>query len=101
MIIVTSDPLNTSSWITQYQLSAGPTVPMGNLVAEFEINLTNIITNPRGLFVANNEFYIASNSGEIYNVQKTSPYTVTYVTSIGRTVNGIAQNSSNWTIQFS
>jgi hypothetical protein len=85
LIIITSNSLNTSSWITQYPFQT----------------TSNIISNPRGLFVANSELYIASNSGEIYHVQKTSPYTITYVTSIGRTVNGIAQNSTNWTMQFS
>jgi len=97
LIIITSNSLNTSSWITQYPFQT----TSNDLVPEFEINLTNIISNPRGLFVANSELYIASNSGEIYHVQKTSPYTITYVTSIGRTVNGIAQNSTNWTMQFS
>jgi hypothetical protein len=98
LIIITTDSSNSSYWITQYPWSIFSS--LDPLIAEVEINLTNIITNPRGLFVISNEIYIATSIGEIYHIQKTSPYTVTYITSIGRTVNGIAQNYTNWTAQF-
>lgn len=98
LILVSTNSTNTQVYLNQYTFVTNTT---SLLTSEIEINLTNIISNPRGIFVINNEFYIATASGEIYQIQKTSPYTVTYITSIGRTVKGIAQDSINWTIQFS
>ena len=98
LIIITTNFSNTSVYLNQYPYVNNTT---SVLTSEVEVNLTNIISNPRGIFVASNQFYIVNASGEIYQIQKTSPYTVSYVTSIGRTVKGIAQDSTNWTIQFS
>ena len=98
IIIITTNFSNTSVYLNQYPYVNNTT---SVLTSEVEVNLTNIISNPRGIFVASNQFYIVNASGEIYQIQKTSPYTVSYVTSIGRTVKGIAQDSTNWTIQFS
>jgi len=98
LIMITTNSTNTAVYLNQYQYYNGNYFAL--LPSEVQVNLTNIISNPRGIFVASNEFYITTNSGEIYRIQKTSPYTVTYITSIGRTVKGIAQDSTNWNIQF-
>lgn len=98
LIMITTNSTNTAVYLNQYQYYNGNYFAL--LPSEVQVNLTNIISNPRGIFVASNEFYITTNLGEIYHIQKTSPYTVTYITSIGRTVKGIAQDSTNWTVQF-
>jgi len=98
LIMITTNSTNTAVYLNQYQYYNGNYFAL--LQSEVQVNLTNIISNPRGIFVASNQFYIATNLGEIYHIQKTSPYTVTYITSIGRTVKGIAQDSTNWTAQF-
>jgi len=99
IIAITTNVTNTNVWLSQYPFS---TSNYGvNLTSEVEINLTNIISNPRGLFVVSGEFYITTSTGEIYHIQKTSPYTVTYVSSIGRTVKGIGQDYTNWNVNFS
>jgi hypothetical protein len=61
----------TTIYLTQYNYLTG--------AFEGEINIGTQIPSPEGIFVQNNEIYIMNSGGQVYNIMKTSPYTITYI----------------------
>ncbi len=98
LIVITSNVTNNDFLLTQYNLN----LPLSNpSTVEVQINLTNNISNPSGIFVSNSEFYVSSGTGQIYNISKTPPYTITNVASSNTPFKGFGQNSDIWNVHFS
>ena len=97
LIVITSNVSNDNFLLTQYDLN----LPLSNpSTVELQINLTNNISTPSGIFVANSEFYVSSANGQIYNISKTPPYTITNVASSNTPFKGFGQNSDIWNVHF-
>lgn len=87
---------NVNFWVSQYDYVTQ------NL--EVDISLTQLngdfLNEPWGVFINNNEIYLGTAGGNIYHIQKTYPYTTTYINNVGRQINGAAQQANCGTVMF-
>lgn len=75
-----------NSYLSIYNYSTGTLIN--------EINITSTIPNPSAIFVYNNQFYVVNNNGvegDVYIVELTAPYTITYYDTTPREWQGASQ----------
>jgi len=92
-LIVCTQTLNfLQTHITQYDYATG--------IMELDIELTNTIPDPFGLYQHNNKIYIADRSGEIYEISTATPYTLTLVDTTPYEINGASQIAEYGTVHL-
>jgi len=91
-VIVTNN-IGSSRYVTQFSYPTG--------TVEVDVEIGGTISAAYGLYIENNKIYIVNANGNIYEIGKTSPYTLTLVGSTGVAVNGASQVPSALTANFS
>jgi hypothetical protein len=92
LIVITSNADNTQRWLSQYIYSGG--------TLQVEVDITNHLTNPRGMFVLDGGLYLCEKSGLVYNISLNSPYNITFYYNVNREINGIGQQPSAWNVSL-
>lgn len=64
-----------NSYISQYNYLTG--------ALELELNITTTVPYPYGLFIDSGNIYICNNNGNIYNIDKNTPYALTLFNNSG------------------
>jgi hypothetical protein len=84
-VIITNTDISNSqnTYVTQYNFSTGE--------VDIDIPLFPLIPSPFGIFVDNDEFYIARNNGNIFHISKNPPYTITFIDNTGTNIAGASQ----------
>jgi len=95
-LIVTAVSPGSNYWVMQYDYVTQ------NLEVDIALTQLNGSFNnqPWGVFIDNNEIYLGTNGGNIYHIQKTYPYNTTYISNVGRQINGAAQQANCGTVMF-
>jgi hypothetical protein len=85
-VIITNHDTTTPSdveYVTQYNFSTGE--------VEVDILISPFVSNPYGIFVDNDEFFIARSNGNIYHIDKNPPYTITLTGDTDTQIAGASQ----------
>lgn len=90
-ILVTNNG-GSSKYITQFSYPAG--------TVEVDVEIGGTIIAAYGLYIENNNIYIVNSNGNVYQIEKTTPYGLTLVGSTGVGVNGASQVPSALTANF-
>lgn len=91
--VITTNVGGGSTYATQYNYSTG--------IVEVDTQISPTISNAYGLYIENNNIYVMNFNGNVYQIDKTSPYTKTLVGNTGTTVYGASQVPSALTANFS
>jgi hypothetical protein len=90
--LITTNTLVGVAHATQFDYATG--------TVEVDTNIGGTISGPFGLYIENNDIYIMNINGNVYRINKTSPYGITLVGSTGVTIFGASQVPSALTTNF-
>jgi hypothetical protein len=90
-VLVTNNA-GSSKYITQFSYPTG--------TVEVDVEIGSTINAAYGLYIENNKIYIINSDGNVYQIEKTTPYGLTLVGSTGVAVNGASQLPSALTANF-
>lgn len=90
-VLVTNNG-GSNKYITQFSYPAG--------TVEVDVEIGGTIIAAYGLYIENNNIYIVNSNGNIYQIEKTTPYGLTLVGNTGVGVNGASQVPSALTANF-
>ena len=90
-VIVTNN-VGASKYVTQFSYPTG--------TVEVDVEIGGTINAAYGLYIENSKIYIINSDGKVYEIGKTSPYTLTLVGNTGVAVNGASQVPSALTTNF-
>lgn len=90
--VITTNSLNGVAHATQFDYATG--------TVEVDTNISSPITGPFGLYIENSNIYIMNVNGYVYEIGKTSPYSLTVTGNTGVTVFGASQVPSALTANF-
>ena len=91
-VIVTNNGAGAARYATQYDYLTG--------TLEVDTRIDDVASTPYGLYIDNSNIYIMNFNGNVYQIDKTSPYAKTLVGSTGIAVNGASQVPSALTVNF-
>lgn len=90
--VITTNTALGVTYATQFDYATG--------TVEVDTNIGATIPNPFGLYIENNNIYIMNYDGNVYQIEKTSPYNITLTGSTGLQVFGASQVPSALTANF-
>ena len=90
--LITTTFGNDGVYVTQYNYSTG--------IVEMDVNISATIPSPYGLYQYGTEIYIANGGGELYQIDKTTPYALTLVDTVDYSIFGASQIPAYLTNHF-
>lgn len=90
--VITTNTGVGGTYITQFNYTTGA-VEVDNLIG-------GTISAPYGLYIENSNIYVVNFNGNVYQIDKTSPYNITLVGNTGTNVAGASQVPSALTANF-
>jgi hypothetical protein len=84
-LLITNGDINGNTFITQYDYST--------LLPEVEINISNSVDSPAGLYSHNNSIYVVNynNVGQSYQMNTIYPYNISFSNNINPRIKGTSQ----------
>jgi len=90
--VITTNTALGVTYATQFSYPTG--------TVEVDINIGGTVNNPYGLYIENSNIYAMNSNGNVYRIEKTTPYNITLVGNTGVGVNGASQVPSALTVNF-
>jgi hypothetical protein len=91
-VIVTNNGAGAARYVTQYDYLTG--------TLEVDTRIDDVTPSPYGLYIDDSKIFIMNFNGDVYLIDKTSPYGKTLVGNTGVAVNGASQVPSALTVNF-